>query len=307
MLPYLLNPVAFKLGPITVHWYGIILAFGALVGLLLAIREGRRFGIPSEFFMDLMLIGAPTAIICARIYYVIFEWENYRDNPIDVIKIWEGGIAIHGALIGAVLAGIYYCRKKGYGFWRIADIAAPSLIIGQMIGRWGNFMNQEAHGGPVDEAFLRETLHIPNFIVDHMYIQGVYYHPTFLYESIWNLAGFLVLLLLRRAPFLRAGELFFSYLIWYSFGRFFIEGLRTDSLAFDGPAGLESFMHALWAPMTLIFGDAGELTGGNIRTAQFISLLLIVLSGLLIALRRVTGMAHEKYKDPIRPEGAIDK
>jgi len=300
MLPYLLNPVAFKLGPITVHWYGIILAFGALVGLLLAIREGRRFGIPSEFFMDLMLIGAPTAIICARIYYVIFEWENYRDNPIDVIKIWEGGIAIHGALIGAVLAGIYYCRKKGYGFWRIADIAAPSLIIGQMIGRWGNFMNQEAHGGPVDEAFLRNTLHIPDFIVDNMYIDGVYYHPTFLYESIWNLAGFVLLILLRRASFLRAGELFFSYLIWYSFGRFFIEGLRTDSLAFDGPVWLEALMNALWAPMTLLFGPAGDLAGGNIRTAQFISLLLILLAVLLIILRRVTGMAHERYKDPIR-------
>lgn len=300
MLPYLLDPVAFKLGPITVHWYGIILAFGALVGLLLAIREGRRFGIPSEFFMDLMLIGAPTAIICARIYYVIFEWENYRDNPIDVIKIWEGGIAIHGALIGAVLAGIYYCRKKGYGFWRIADIAAPSLIIGQMIGRWGNFMNQEAHGGPVDEEFLRNTLHIPDFIVNHMYINGVYYHPTFLYESIWNLAGFVLLILLRRASFLKAGELFFSYLIWYSFGRFFIEGLRTDSLAFDGPVWLETFMNALWAPMTLLFGPAGELTGGNIRTAQFISLLLILLAILFIILRRVTGMAHERYKDPIR-------
>jgi len=300
MRPYLLDPIAFELGPITVHWYGIILATGALVGLLLAIREGRRFGIPSDFFMDLMLIGAPTAIICARIYYVIFEWEKYRDNPVDVFKIWEGGIAIHGALIGMILAGVYLCRKRGYPFWRIVDIAAPSIIIGQMIGRWGNFMNQEAHGGPVDEEFLRNTLHIPGFIVDYMYIDGVHYHPTFLYESIWNLLGFVLLILLRRLANPRAGELFFTYFIWYSFGRFFVEGLRTDSLAFDGPVWLEGLLRALWAPMTLLFGPEGELTGGNIRMAQFISLALILGAAAAIVLRRVTGMANERYKDPIR-------
>ena len=300
---YLLDPIAFSIGTLSVRWYGIILGFGALVGLLLAVSEGKRFRIPSDFFMDLLLIGAPSAIVGARIYYVVFEWENYRDNFVDVFKIWEGGIAIHGALIGTVIAGIVYTRRKKYPFWRIADICAPSLIVGQMIGRWGNFMNQEAHGGPVEEAFLRDTLHLPDFIVDNMLINGVYYHPTFLYESVWNLLGLLLLLFLRRRPFLRAGELFFSYLIWYSLGRFFIEGLRTDSLAFDGPAGLAFALQALWSPMSLLFGPEGALEGGNIRTAQMISVLIIIASLVLLVYRRKAGFANQRYHDPIQREG----
>jgi phosphatidylglycerol:prolipoprotein diacylglycerol transferase len=302
---WLLNPVAFSIGPLDVHWYGIILGTGALVGLLLAIQEGKRFRIPSDFFMDLLLIGVPSAIVGARTYYVIFEWENYRDRFWDVFKIWEGGIAIHGALIGAIVAGIFYIRRKGYNFWRIADICAPSLLAGQMIGRWGNFMNQEAHGGPVDEAFLRDTLHLPKFIVDNMLIDGIYYHPTFLYESLWNLLGIALLFVLRRRPFVRAGEVFLTYFIWYSIGRFFIEGLRTDSLAFDGPAWLAWMLRGLWAPMETLFGPAGALEGGNVRTAQFISVLLLLLAVVLIAARRRLGYAHERYSDPIQRDGYL--
>ena len=300
-----LDPVAFRIGPVTVHWYGIILGFAALVGLMLAIWEGRRFKIPSDFFMDLLLVGVPSAIVGARIYYVVFEWENYKDNFADVFKIWEGGIAIHGAIIGAVIAAVIYCRRKGYDFWRIADICAPSLIAGQMIGRWGNFMNQEAHGGPVDEWFLRDTLHIPDFIVDNMLINGTYYHPTFLYESIWNLLGLVFLMILRRRPFVRAGEVFLSYLIWYSIGRFYIEGLRTDSLAFDGPAWLAWLFRLIWSPMESVFGPEGELTGGNVRTAQLISALLVVLGVVLIVVRRRLGFAKERYSDPIQREGYV--
>ncbi len=237
-MAYLLDPIAFALGPITVRWYGIILGSGALVGLWLAVTEGKRFKISPDFFMDLLLIGVPSAIIGARIYYVAFKWDAYKNNLLEIFQIWHGGIAIYGALIGAIIAGYIYFRRKGYNFWRIVDICAPSLIAGQMIGRWGNFVNQEAHGGPVTEEFLRNSLHLPNWIVDQMYIQGQYYHPTFLYESIWNLVGLLLLFWLRRRPFLRAGELFFAYFIWYSVGRFFIEGLRTDSLAFDAPGWL---------------------------------------------------------------------
>lgn len=302
---YLLDPIAFKIGTIEVAWYGIILGTGALVGLLLAIQEGKRFRIPPDFFKDLLLIGAPSAIVGARIYYVAFEWEKYKHNFLDAFKIWEGGIAIHGALIGAIIAAIFYVRRKGYNFWRIADISAPSLIVGQMIGRWGNFMNQEAHGGPVEESFLRETLHLPSFIVDNMFIEGIYYHPTFLYESLWNLAGLILLFIIRRRSFIRAGEVFLSYFIWYSFGRFFIEGLRTDSLAFNGGSWLESFMNMLWSPMSLLFGPAGELYGGNIRTAQFISLMIIVGAIILIVLRRMMGYSRARYSDPIQREGAI--
>src|SRR5690606_28887937 len=128
-------------GPLTVHWYGIILGLGALAGLLLAIREGKRFKITPDFFLDLLLFGIPSAIICARIYYVAFKWDYYRVRPIEILYIWEGGIAIYGAIIGALICGFFYARAKGYPFIRIADICAPSLLIGQMIGRWGNFMN----------------------------------------------------------------------------------------------------------------------------------------------------------------------
>jgi phosphatidylglycerol:prolipoprotein diacylglycerol transferase len=299
-MAYLLNPIAFSLGPISVHWYGIILGCAALAGLWLAVTEGKRFNLSADFFMDLLLIGVPSAIIGARIYYVAFMWESYKDNWLDIFKIWEGGIAIYGALIGAIIAGYIYFRRKGYNFWRIVDICAPSLIIGQLIGRWGNFVNQEAHGGPVEESFLRNTLHLPNWIVDQMYIDGTYYHPTFLYESVWNLVGLLLLLWLRRRPFMRAGELFCSYFIWYSLGRFFIEGLRTDSLSFTAPSWLASFVTGLWSPMTALF-EAGEMSyGGNVRISQLLAVLLIVAAIVIIIVRRKKGWSSERYSDPIQ-------
>lgn len=293
-----IDPVALDLGFFSVRWYGIILGLGALAGLLLAVREGKRFGISSDFFLDLLLIGVPSAIVGARIYYVAFSWDKYKDNFLDVFKIWEGGIAIYGALIGAVIGAFFYIRAKGYNFWRIADICAPSLIIGQMIGRWGNFVNQEAHGGPVAEQFLRDTLHLPGFIVDQMLINGTYYHPAFLYESVWNFAGLLLLFLLRRQNFVRIGEVFISYLMWYSLGRFFIEGVRTDSLAFTGPAWMESLMDVLWAPMTLVF-ESGAMAYGNVRISQLLAILLIVAGIILIIYRRKSGLAAERYMDPV--------
>jgi phosphatidylglycerol:prolipoprotein diacylglycerol transferase len=297
-LALVLDPVALKLGPITVHWYGIILGTAALAGLLLAVREGKRFGIVPDFFMDLLLIGVPSAIIGARIYYVAFRWQDYQNDLLSVFKIWEGGIAIYGALIGALLAGFLYIRNKGYDFWRIADICAPGLIVGQAIGRWGNFMNQEAYGSPVTEAFLREGLRLPNFIVEQMYIAGIFRHPTFLYESVWNVAGLLLLFGLRRLPFLRSGELLFSYFIWYSIGRFFIEGLRTDSLAFTGPRWLENLIEGLWSPM-LLMAPPGKMDYGNIRISQVVAVLLVLAAVALIILRRAKGYAAAHYADPI--------
>jgi phosphatidylglycerol:prolipoprotein diacylglycerol transferase len=295
----MINPIAFTLGPIEVHWYGIILGTAALVGLLLAIQEGKRFRIIPDFFMDMLLIGVPSAIIGARIYYVAFQWEDYKNNLAEIFMIWHGGIAIYGALIGALIGGYFYFRAKGYPFWRIVDICAPGLIVGQMIGRWGNFMNQEAHGGPVEESFLRNTLHLPGFIVDQMNIQGTFYHPTFLYESLWNLLGLLLLLWLRRRPFLRAGELFISYFIWYSIGRFYIEGLRTDSLDFTGPEWLASLMNALWSPMKVLFEPGIMTYGGNVRISQLLSVLIVIIAVALIIVRRKKGYADARYSDPI--------
>lgn len=223
-----LNPIAFQLGPIAVHWYGIIIGLGALLGLWLAVREGERRGLHKDTFVDLVLFAIPIAILCARAYYVIFQWGYYSEHPDQIIQIWNGGLAIHGGLIGAVLTGIIYAKVKGLSFWKLADIGAPSILLGQAIGRWGNFMNQEAHGEAVSRAFL-ENLHLPDFIINQMYIDGQYYQPTFLYESLWSFTGVVVLLLLRKAN-LKRGELFLIYVIWYSMGRYFIEGLRTDSL-----------------------------------------------------------------------------
>ncbi|WP_099222659.1 prolipoprotein diacylglyceryl transferase [Listeria costaricensis] len=252
-----LDPVAFQIGGIEVRWYGVIIACAVIVALLLALWEAKKRGIDSELFVDLLIWAIPISIICARIYYVIFEWGYYKDNLSEIVKIWHGGIAIYGALIGAVGTAIIFSRIKKVSFWQLADIAAPSLIIAQAIGRWGNFMNQEAHGAATTRTFL-ENLHLPDFIINQMYIDGTYYQPTFLYESVWNVIGFIVLLIIRRVVKLRRGELFLSYVIWYAFGRFFIEGMRTDSL--------------MW---------------GDIRVSQLLSLVLIAGSIGIIIYRRV--------------------
>jgi phosphatidylglycerol:prolipoprotein diacylglycerol transferase len=260
-LIYPLNPIALHLGPIAVHWYGVIIGFGVILGLWLANKEGNKRNIPSGTISDLIILALPIALICARTYYVLFEWSYYKSHPSEIIAIWQGGIAIHGGIIGAVLTTVWFCKKRKISFWKIADILAPSLLLGQAIGRWGNFMNQEAHGGPVSKSFL-ESLHLPNFIINQMNINGVYYQPTFLYESIWNLTGVIILILLRKFDY-RRGEIFLTYLIWYSIGRFFVEGLRTDSL----------------------------MLTSHIRIAQLISIVFVIVSSIFVWYRRKKGYA----------------
>jgi len=306
LLPMRLESIAFHLGPIPVHWYGLILGTGALVGLLLAIWEGKRFGLSADFFLDLMLYGVPSAIIGARLYYVLFKWGYYSKHPGEIIQIWNGGIAIYGALIGAFVCGFFYFRSKGYTFMRIVDICVPSLLAGQMIGRWGNFVNQEAYGGEVTGTYLSNELHLPAFIVKQMFVvdpsgTGAYHHPTFLYESLWSLVGLIVLFILRRQKFLRVGELFFAYLIWYSIGRFFIEALRTDSLAFKGPDWLASLINGLWTPMKWMFGEQGYLDPayGNVRSSQLLAVLLVIASIVAIIVRRLMKPDRTRYLDPL--------
>lgn len=262
-----LNRVFLQFGPFTIYWYAVFIVSGALLGLWVATREAKRRGLHQDLFVDLVMWAIPIAIISARAYYVLFEWEYYAEHPDQIYKIWEGGLAIHGALIGSVITAVLFTRKRGVSFWKVADIAAPSIILGQAIGRWGNFMNQEAHGGEVSRQFL-EGLHLPDFIINQMYIEGAYWHPTFLYESIWNIVGFGILLLLRRVN-LGRGEMFLSYIIWYSIGRFFIEGMRTDSL----------------------------MVGGELRAAQMISIVLVVGSIALWVYRRIKGYSKARYLD----------
>lgn len=257
-----IDPVAFNLGPLSVRWYGIIIAVGILLGYFVAQRALVKAGLHKDTLVDIIFYSALFGFIAARIYFVIFQWPYYVENPSEIIKIWHGGIAIHGGLIGGFIAGVIVCKVKNLNPFQIGDIVAPSIILAQGIGRWGNFMNHEAHGGPVSRAFL-EKLHLPNFIIENMYINGQYYHPTFLYESIWDVAGFIILVNIRKH--LKLGETFFLYLIWYSIGRFFIEGLRTDSL----------------------------MLTSNIRVAQLVSILLILISISLIVYRRI------KYNPPL--------
>lgn len=221
-----MNPIAFSLFGISIRWYGILIATGMFIGVLVAMYNCRRKDISFDIFTDMLLIVLPCAIIGARLYYVIFEFDYYRDNLFSIFNIREGGLAIHGGVIFGVIVAFIYLRKKNQDFLRFADVAAPSLILAQAVGRWGNFFNQEAHGGPVSREFI---MRFPEFIQRGMYIDGTYYHPTFLYESLWNLSVFVILLIILYKSS-KKGVTFFSYLGLYSLGRFFIEGLRTDSL-----------------------------------------------------------------------------
>lgn len=264
-----INPVAFNLGPISVRWYGIIIVTGIVLAYIVGQKEGEKRGLPKDFFADLLLWAVPISIISARIYYVMMKWDFYSANPDKIIQIWNGGIAIHGALIGAVITAYVFCRNRGVSFLKVADIAAPSILIGQIIGRWGNFMNQEAFGGPVSRDFL-ESLFLPNWIIEQMYIEelGTYVHPTFLYESVWNFIGLIIILLLRKVN-LQRGELFFIYIIWYSIGRFFIEAMRTDSLYLVG----------------------------ELRSAQVVSIVGIIVAMILIVYRRIKVRPTVNYLD----------
>lgn len=260
-----IDPVAFQLGPIAVRWYGIIIACGILLGYFIAQRTLQRVGFDKDVLVDILFWSAIIGFIVARIYFVIFQFPYYAQHPAEIPKIWHGGIAIHGGIIGGFITGIFICKRKNINPFQMGDIAAPSMILAQGIGRWGNFMNHEAHGGPVSRSFL-EHLHIPDFIIDNMYINGVYYHPTFLYESIWDVLGFIILLSLRKH--LRIGDTFALYLIWYSIGRFFVEGLRTDSL----------------------------MLTSHIRIAQLMSIVLVIVGIVIIIVRHVK-FKPQRFKD----------
>ncbi len=211
-----MNPIAFSVFGLDIGWYGIIIATGMLLGVVIASKRAKAVGLQEDTIIDLCLYAVPSAILGARLYYVAFSWDYYSKHPMDILKFRQGGLAIHGGIIAGVLVGYIFCRVKKLGFWQLADICAPSLILGQAIGRWGNYVNQEAHGGPTNLPWGIE-------------VNGVKVHPTFLYESLWNFAVFFLLLYIDKKKKFE-GQIFIYYLILYSVARFFIEGLRTDSL-----------------------------------------------------------------------------
>ena len=253
-----INPVAFKLGNLSVKWYGIIMAVAIILAVSMAIFEGRKRQIESDDFMDLLLWAVPLGYVGARIYYVIFEWHYYSQHLDEIIAIWNGGIAIYGGLLAGLAVLLVFCYKRMLPPFLMLDIITPGVMAAQILGRWGNFINQEAHGGPTTLAFL-QSLHLPDFIINQMKIGGVYYQPTFLYESFFNLIGLLIILLLRhRKHLFKQGEIFMLYLAWYSVVRFFVEGMRTDSLYLLG----------------------------SIRVSQMLSVILLIVVIVLFIYRR---------------------
>jgi len=218
-------PTSVDLGFMDIHWYGIIIAVGFVLAVVYALKRSKQFGLKEDNILDLLLAAVPLSIICARAYYCIFYWELYADDPVSVFYIWKGGIAIYGAIIGAVGALLLIYKWRKIPLLPMMDVGGLGLMIGQMIGRWGNFINREAYGAETD-SFLKMGLMSEDGIV-------TYYHPTFFYESMWNLVGFIVLhFYSKRRKF--DGEIFALYVAWYGLGRAWIEGLRTDSLWFFG-------------------------------------------------------------------------
>ena len=242
--------VGFPIGPLNVRWYGLLIASAVLIGLTLAQRLAQSRQLSPDLVGDLLIWLIVGAIPGARLYYVLFQWPYYSQHPDQILAIWRGGIAIHGAIIGGTLAAILFSRVKRCSFWRLADIVAPSLILGQAIGRWGNFFNSEAFGSPTD---LPWKLFIPEGRRPTGFESVGYYHPTFLYESLWNLMVFgLLMALFVKFPKAKRGTLLLVYAIAYSTGRFWIEALRTDSLMF-GPLKMAQMVSLVG----IILGGAG--------------------------------------------------
>ncbi len=226
------GPIIFEIGPVVVRWYGLLIACAVLIGVTLSQYLAKRRDIEPDLLSDLAIWLVIGAIPCARLYYVLFEWQEYAQRPEDIVAIWKGGIAIHGAIIGGTIATIIFARVNRVSLWQLLDLVAPSLILGQAIGRWGNFFNSEAFGNPTD---LPWKLYIAPPYRPLDYLNFDYFHPTFLYESLWNILVFVLLLSLffwglKPQNPLRTGTLAAIYLIAYSTGRVWIEWLRTDSL-----------------------------------------------------------------------------
>ncbi len=260
-----MNPILLDLGVIKIYWYSVMIFLGLLIGGWLVLKESNRFEISEDFMINLFFFAIPIAILGARIYYVLFNWSYYSTHLSEIFMIWEGGLAIHGGMLFGLLWIIFYTKKYKINTYRILDMIVVGLIIGQVIGRWGNFFNGEAHGAITTLEHL-QNLHLPEFIINGMNIGGVYYQPTFLYESLWCFVGFIVLLIVRRLKYIKIGQTTALYLVWYGIGRFIIEGMRTDSLML-----------------------------GNLRIAQIVSIIMIVAGVLIFIIKGKGSKLENQY------------
>ena len=229
-------PRSLSLGPLTIHFYGLIIALGLVIAVIYACRRSKQFGLTEDDILDGVLWVTPFAILCARAYYCIFSWSDYKDNPISLLYIWEGGLAIYGGVLGAIVGVTVLCKVKKIKVSALLDLVALGFLIGQSMGRWGNFFNREAFGAATD-AFTRMGL------FNARTAQWEYYHPTFLYESLWNAAGFLLLHFLSKKR-RYDGQIALGYAAWYGLGRAMIEGLRVDSL-YWGPFRVSQLLAAV--------------------------------------------------------------
>lgn len=224
-----MDRVALELGPIQIYWYSIFIFLGLLTASILIFKEARKRNIDEDFLINLIFNTIIIGLIGARVYYVLFNIPYYVSNPIEILAVWNGGLAIHGGIFAALAFILIYCKKKNINSLQLLDIIVVGLIIAQAIGRWGNFFNSEAYGQVTTYAELKAQ-QIPTFIINGMYILGEYRQPTFFYESTWCFAGFLAMLIIRKYKYLKRGQLTGFYLFWYGLGRLLIESLRTDSL-----------------------------------------------------------------------------
>ena len=224
-----MNSTLLDLGFFSIKWYSFFIFIGIIIASILIIREYTKKDSNKDKLIDILFYGIIIGILGARIYYVLFNLDYYLTNPIEILEIWNGGLAIHGGIISVFIFLLVYCKKKKMNFLLLLDILVVGVIIAQSIGRWGNFFNGEAYGRIVDLSFLK-GLHLPKFIIDGMYIDGFYREPTFLYESVFSFIGFIILLLVRKIKSLRVGQLTGIYFIWYGIERFIIESFRSDSL-----------------------------------------------------------------------------
>lgn len=224
-----MNRVLVSIGPINIYWYSFLIIMAVIIGYNIVTNYSNKLSYKTGAIMDMTFGLVIAAIIGARVYYCLFNFDAYSDNLLGMLMIWNGGLAIYGAVIGGLLYILYYCKKHDMEFLKVLDIFSLSLLLGQAIGRWGNFFNSEAYGGKTTYEALKNVL-IPDFIIEGMYIDGFYRQPTFLYESIWCFIGVIILYFIRRKDLRVNGMQISFYFIWYGIGRFFIEALRSDAL-----------------------------------------------------------------------------
>ncbi len=262
-----MNPVIFKMFNIEIRWYSLLILIGIILGIFIIEKEVKKQNISKEDIFNTCFYAIIFGILGARIYYVLFNISYYKYNILEIFTIWNGGLAIHGGLIAGTLTIYIYAKKKKFNFLQLLDIIVPSVILAQAIGRWGNFFNSEAHGFATTSTFLQK-LHVPDFIIEGMNIGGIYYLPTFYFESLWCLLGFIILIIVRKFKYTKIGVTTCLYLMWYSFGRFFIEAWRTDSLML-----------------------------GGFKVAQIVSCLLFIISLIYIIYLSNKGKYADLYND----------